>query len=203
MNIDFAVNSLAKRQTSLSIFDTFELLPRATSGSGYTHPPSAPSFPQADMNPTFIQPTDNDIILGRGKIAFNHVGNRRYRNIIDQNGALYQSLKPRDAKTRMTGEIINLLRSNGSRFLQWNKETGLYEEVDDVHEKVSHALRSSHKPKNKRSTNGGGAGGCGSRNKLPTPEENRTFGLLYHEQQRVLQELLEKYGMEEEEAGAA
>lgn len=177
----------------LSPFNSIESLDDFTSfGLHRLTTTSPPLFPRRQVMSTKIVPGDLDIILGRDKEAFNHVGNHRYRVIIDNYGKLYQSQENRDAKTRMTGEIIKSIRSAGSRFLQKNKDTGLYEEVGDVHEKVSHALRSSNKSKKKSSSSTTGA--RKSRSKLPTQQENRAFGFLYHEQQKVLQELITREG---------
>jgi hypothetical protein len=99
----------------------------------------------------------------------------------------YQSCSSREAKTRITDEIIKEIRKCGGRFLKLNEDTNTYEDVGDeyAHEKVSHALRSAKDPKKKAPR---------KKRKIvrkpPTPQENKTFEFLYTEQQRIFQELL-------------
>ena len=120
-------------------------------------------------------------------VAYSHVGNRRFRVIVSMNRERYQNCKSRDAKTRITTEIIKSIRESGGRFLQKNEATGLYEDVGDeyAHEKVSHALRSAKDPKKKAPR---------KKRKVvrkpPTPGENKAFEFMYREQQQIFQSLL-------------
>jgi len=89
-----------------------------------------------------------DIICGRGQATHHHIGNKRFRQLIEMNRERYQTAKVRDYKTRVTLEIIELIRSCNGRFL-----SGELEEIHDenvLREKVSHALRSAKDPNRKR-----------------------------------------------------
>ena len=125
-----------------------------------------------------IVPSRLDVLCGRDKVAYSHVGNRRFRVIVSMNRERYQSCKPREAKTRITTEIIKSIRESGGRFLQKNETTGLYEDAGDdyAHEKVSHALRSAKDPKKKAPR---------KKRKVvrkpPTQEENRAFEFMYRD----------------------
>ncbi len=137
-----------------------------------------------------IEPTKLDVLCGRDKVSYSHVGNRRFRVIIAMRHAEYKSCTTRDQKTRITLEIIKGIRDCGGRFLKMNYKTGMYEDVGDeyAHEKVSHALRSAKDPartkapRKKRKVV----------HKPPTPQENKAFKFMFTEQQRIFQELLEE-----------
>jgi hypothetical protein len=134
-----------------------------------------------------IVPTKLDILCGRDKVSYGHVGNKRFRVIVSMNRERYQSCSSREAKTRITDEIIKDVRECGGRFLKLNEQTNTYEDVGDeiAHEKVSHALRSAKDPKKRAPP---------KKRKIvrkpPTPQENRAFAFMYTEQQRIFQELL-------------
>jgi nucleoside-triphosphatase THEP1 len=57
----------------------------------------------------------------------------------------YQYAPKREDKSRITNEIIQLVESEGGRFLRTDDETGDWVLVDaaGAHEKVSHALRNA------------------------------------------------------------
>lgn len=135
-----------------------------------------------------IVPGPFDIILGRDKLACNHVGNKHYRRLIERNYQQYQSCASRDGtKFRITNQVITNIHECGGRFLKKNEKSGAYEHVDHkyAHDKVSHALRSA-KP---RKVGGRKPPTLKSR-PPPTPHEDKVFRLLYHKQQEIFQELL-------------
>lgn len=132
-------------------------------------------------------PNDFDILLGRDKASCHHVGNKRFRVVVSINRERYQSCDSREAKTRITSEVIASIRESGGRFLKKNETSDEYEDVGDViaHEKVSHALRSAKDPKKKRPRKKRKVA-----RKAPTLQENKVFHNLYREQQRIFQHLL-------------
>lgn len=130
-------------------------------------------------------PDNQDIICGRDKQAFNHVGNKRFRVLIARSRETYQNAKTREAKSKITDDIIDTILESG-RFLKYDYVTKLWCVVtrDYAHEKVSHALRSAKdprkkKPRKKRMVH-----------KTYTKEEDETFNFLFVEQQKIFQELL-------------
>jgi len=132
-------------------------------------------------------PDKLDVLCGRDKESYSHVGNKQFRVIVATNRERYQSCTSRDEKTKITTEIIKGIRDCGGRFLRKNEKTNLYEDVGDeyAHEKVSHALRSAKDPKKKQPR---------KKRKVvrkpPTPQENKTFEFLFTEQQRIFQDML-------------
>ena len=97
--------------------------------------------------------TDIDILLGKNKICFNHVGNRRFREIIGGSLDDYQSIDSRKNKSQIVNNLIASIYASGSRFLKFNKEKDSWVEIPKGHkiikEKVGHALRDTlnYKPK--------------------------------------------------------
>jgi hypothetical protein len=82
-----------------------------------------------------------DVLNGRDKMAFNNVGNRRFRITLALALTKYQTAPNRQAKSEMIISIVELVRNNGGRFLVKSSEGWI--EVGDraAREKVGHALR--------------------------------------------------------------
>lgn len=134
-----------------------------------------------------ISPSKHDILCGREKTSYGHIGNKRFRAIIADNFERYQSCRTRSGKSIITDEIIKIIRNHGGRFLRKDTSSDLYVDVghDYAHEKVSHALRSAKpkttKPRKRKER---------YVRKPPTQQENEAFEFIYREQQRIFQELL-------------
>lgn len=144
-----------------------------------------------------IRPKRYDIICGRDKLSHAHVGNKRFRIVIEANRERYQTAPSRDDKTRITCEIVNMIKScrPGGRFLKLNTDTKTWSDVGDEYarEKVSHALRSAKDPSRKKVRK--------KRKAVPknhTEEENNVFSSLLEEQQRIFRSLVQR---EEEREG--
>ena len=137
-----------------------------------------------------------DIVCGRDKHSHAHVGNKRFRAVIEMNRERYQTALTRDDKTQITCEIIAMIRScqPGGRFLKFDPDTNLWIILGDdyAREKVSHALRSAKDPMRKK-----------IRKKkrtfvetMYTQEENDVFATLLDGQKRIFERLVQ---LEEEE----
>lgn len=184
LSSDLAPTPLTSQET-LSFEDIAPLL-RINSCSGKT------LFHDDDANchekTSDIVPTNVDILLGRDKVSYSHVGNKRFRVVVAMNRERYQSCGSREAKSKITAEVIQSIRECNGRFLKLNPKTKTYEEVgnDVAHEKVSHALRSAKDPKTKAPRK--------KRKQIapkpPTPQENKTFEFMFREQQKIFQQML-------------
>ena len=101
-----------------------------------------------------IFPQKFDIICGRDKNACSHVGNKRFRVIVEMNRERYQTASSREEKTKITIELISIIRScePGGRFLKMD-DNNHWVDVGDAYarEKVSHALRSAKNPHRRKS----------------------------------------------------
>ena len=94
-------------------------------------------------------PTDNDVLLGRGAACWNHVGNRRFRDIVRGYLDAYIKAKLRIEKTMIVSEILSKVEEANGRFLKKQppeKKRGRRDNWVEVErkaavEKVGHAIR--------------------------------------------------------------
>jgi len=88
-------------------------------------------------------PEDFDILLGRGKTSFNHVGNRRFRVFIDIHLQRYMDAQSRMEKTLVVNSVVEAIQDGGGRFLKQDTKTKKWHKVSAkmAREKVGHALR--------------------------------------------------------------
>jgi hypothetical protein len=91
-----------------------------------------------------LQPTRNDVLLGRAAAVFHHPGNCRYREIIAINLRRYKEAKTRLDKMVLIRQVTEQILDDGRvRFLRHDLRTDAWSEVPfrHVQDKVSHALR--------------------------------------------------------------
>jgi hypothetical protein len=97
-----------------------------------------------------IVPGPRDVLLGRGRLIQENVGNIRYRNLIETYRAQYDNARKKE-KTRLTREIVQKISETGGRFLKHvdgdnrgktpNAGPWIEVPVDVAREKVSHSFR--------------------------------------------------------------
>lgn len=81
-------------------------------------PPSLPVWRQHEA-PTHVEhPGENDVLLGRGRPFINHIGNRRYRELVKSRKEDYRNSSRSRAKSMIAQEILECIRERGGRFLQ-------------------------------------------------------------------------------------
>jgi hypothetical protein len=86
-------------------------------------------------------PGRNDVLLGRGKGFQQHIGNVRYRHLIEEHLTQYESVS-KIGKKELTEEVVEIIKEASGRFLK-EDSAGWAEVGDDVARfKVSHAFRS-------------------------------------------------------------
>merc|ERR1719253_1344523 len=90
------------------------------------------------------QPHPNDVLFGRGKGSYEHIGNIRFHKLVDKNKQKYLcSLKPE--KTKISRNIVAKIRSLDppGRFIEYDVSIAKWVEVDDkkAWDKTSQALR--------------------------------------------------------------
>mmetsp|Transcript_17144 Transcript_17144/g.25991 ORF Transcript_17144/g.25991 Transcript_17144/m.25991 type:complete len:348 (+) Transcript_17144:343-1386(+) len=92
-----------------------------------------------------VQPSPNDVLLGRASHIYNHPGNIRYRCIIGSNQRKYHACKTRLDKMIFIRQITKEILDGDVKFWKIDKKSGKWKEVDfrSVQDKVSHALRDS------------------------------------------------------------
>ena len=111
-------------------------------------PPFEDQLP--DEITSFLHPTnqviicsDQDVIMGRGGKANHHPGNVKFRDTIKANRSIYRSIFLKNIKTQMTMEILDMIKGDGVRFLDFDKASGRWFEVSDerARQKISQCLR--------------------------------------------------------------
>jgi hypothetical protein len=94
--------------------------------------------------PVSFEPTNYDVVCGRGKGSYNRPGNRRFRSIVQLHMDEYQASSKVD-KTMVLNRIMELVQAQNegtTRFLKRGKD-GLFIVISDdlAREKVGHAIR--------------------------------------------------------------
>ena len=90
------------------------------------------------------EPTDCDILCGRGGRSNHHPGNKRYRQVVSEMKASYKTIGSKAAKTGLSSAIVDHVYNYGGRFLKkMDGETDKYQVLSVVEgrKKTSQALR--------------------------------------------------------------
>ena len=84
-----------------------------------------------------------DIICGRGPVAFNNIGNRRFRVMISNNLKAYEAANGRYQKGTVITALVHILMNEvGARFFKIDKSGNLTQlRESQIRQKVGHALR--------------------------------------------------------------
>ena len=92
-----------------------------------------------------IFPGPLDILMGRDKVAREHVGNRRFLNIIQDNKEMYDAAPSKADKTLYATQMVHIIKESGGRFLRYGDIGWI--EADEVmaRDKISNAFRSIRK----------------------------------------------------------
>eukprot|EP00934_Nitzschia_sp_Nitz4_P004316 Nitzschia sp. Nitz4//scaffold82_size85912//78903//79475//NITZ4_005154-RA/size85912-processed-gene-0.105-mRNA-1//1//CDS//3329558874//4306//frame0 len=145
------------------------------------------SYPSETPQPSLEGVNPADVLSGRDRPTVSHPGNKYFRKIVAANREEYQTAPSRDAKTRITSRLLDMVRKMGGRFLKIEEETGVWVELDEAaaREKVSHALRSAKDPnriKQKKPRQ--------VKKHVFSEEEDELFKNTLADQQRIFKELL-------------
>lgn len=112
----------------------------------HAHFPIIPrSMTSIQYLPEGYMPSEYDVICGRGKECFEHVGNRRYRVTIDINLNRYAEAKTKLQKSVIVMSIVDQVKGNSpfGGFIKKDSATGKWYRVTDnlAREKVGQSLR--------------------------------------------------------------
>lgn len=101
-------------------------------------------------NKRYLEPTEKDVLMGRGGKSNHHPGNMRYRTEIDRLQEEYKKTDDKDEKTHISEALVLHVQSYGGNFLE-KDDDGWYV-IDDVvaRRKVSQALREDKDPEKRR-----------------------------------------------------
>ena len=105
--------------------------------------PDAPPTPARQDQTPVVNPGEFDILLGRGRTSYDHVGNKRFRAFIGVHVHQYMGTNSRTEKSKTVDAIYDDIVSVGGRFLRQDTATGLWHPVERkiAREKIAHALR--------------------------------------------------------------
>ena len=83
------------------------------------------------------------ILLGRGKVPFNHEGNQRFRGIIASYVSKYMDLQTKKQKTSFVDVVYEAILKAGGSFMEFDSTINEWIPVSLMHAraKVAHALR--------------------------------------------------------------
>jgi hypothetical protein len=88
---------------------------------------------------------ENDVICGRGRRCFNHIGNQRFRRMVEDSLSKYAEAGAKLEKTFIICEVVNWVRKNSPNggFVKKDPVNGRFFEVGDflAREKTSQAFR--------------------------------------------------------------
>mmetsp|Transcript_10088 Transcript_10088/g.20422 ORF Transcript_10088/g.20422 Transcript_10088/m.20422 type:complete len:345 (+) Transcript_10088:206-1240(+) len=92
--------------------------------------------------PKGYRPRPADVCCGRGKKNWRHHGNATFRRLIHSNVQAYIDATTKHDKTLVVKSIVDIVRSNGGRFLKQASDGGWHDIGDSqAREKVGHSLR--------------------------------------------------------------
>ena len=85
-------------------------------------------------------PNSTDVLLGRGRGCFKHVGNIRYRSLVEERKEKYEKASKKE-KTRIAEAVIDLIERRGGRFLKGADGHWMVVDIKTKVQKVAHSFR--------------------------------------------------------------
>ena len=86
--------------------------------------------------PKGYTPRPADVCCGRGKKNWRHHGNASFRQLIHSNVPAYLEATTKHDKTLVVKSIVDIVRSNGGRFLKQGNDGGWYDIGDSQAKEV-------------------------------------------------------------------
>lgn len=69
------------------------------------------------------QPSDQDVLMGRGAPRYDHPGNKRLRELAIAKRDVYKAATSRDEKTRISWQLVHEIQSLGGKFLEREEDS--------------------------------------------------------------------------------
>jgi len=93
------------------------------------------------------EPSDIDVICGKGKRMMNHIGNIRYRQLVQSRAIQFGTCVDLKEKNAVAANIVSEIRKAGGHFLGKNDKTGTYHDIGDKDaiKRAKQAMRDSIK----------------------------------------------------------
>ena len=130
--------------------------PSLTKSISYTNKKKFPNMDFTKSNMTFDQPTENDILCGRGKKHNKNLGNIKFSNMIKSNLQRYHDAQKPIERTIVVGSLLAEHIESDTRFFKKdpNSSSQWHQMSDEqAHDKIGHAIRDmlkATKTKNKK-----------------------------------------------------
>ena len=89
-----------------------------------------------------IEPTEEDVLYGRGKGFMYHSGNLRLQELVQENFERFEDSRI-ESKKQVSWSVVRKVQAEGGRFLKFDSEREVWTVVsdDNARKKVSHAMR--------------------------------------------------------------
>ena len=140
--------------------------------------------PIGTLLPDNFEPTNYDVICGRGKGCAEWVGNRRFRVTIAMNKERYIKAPTKVDKSLVVDEIVNTITSlslNGGGFVKKDEVTGKWYKIDQqaARDKVGHAMRDAVQADQKKERRQNHSSKCRKKNAVSaaTPMEMKSAAI--------------------------
>jgi hypothetical protein len=112
--------------------------------------------PKMTLLPETFYPSEHDFVCGRGRKIFMHVGNQRFRQLVESRLQEYSNATTKLEKSGIICEMVVYLRANRPHggFVKLNAKDGRWYQLGDFlsREKTSQAFRDAlvdqHSPSN-------------------------------------------------------
>jgi len=78
--------------------------------------------PYHHMASPSLLPLETDIICARGRTAYNHEGNRRFRGILEQHLDAYRNATTKQEKSRVVVTVLEEIQRSQYRFVRSRKD---------------------------------------------------------------------------------
>jgi len=129
-----------------------------------------------NMLPVNFEPSNNDVLCGRGNVYSNHYGNQFFGKVIRENITVYKEATSRPDKIKVVDGILGKIRDNGARFTKVDTQTERWYELNDVqaHQKIGHAIRDTIRLLRKVNNN---SSSIITSNNNYTPKEEKTIAI--------------------------
>jgi hypothetical protein len=118
------------------------------------HPPPAQQLQLQIQHHPIIVPAQNDVLLGRGKGYYQHLGNIRFRTVIESRRDDYDASSSGGQKRDISNQIIDAIHGMGGRFLKDDATFGwILADREVARQKVAHCFRALRVEPGNNSTN--------------------------------------------------
>jgi hypothetical protein len=81
--------------------------------------------------PCAREPKTFDVLCGRGRDCYEHVGNKEFRDMIDSNVRVYAETETKQERGTIVTGIVRRIRKNGGSFLRFDNEQQIWIELPE------------------------------------------------------------------------